>query len=524
MKKEQLFVMWRCVLCLMLVVFMCHRGIGQKAPSRIKYSADYIEGSGGKEAQRMLGHVVFTQDSVIMYCDSAWMYPNNSLEAYSHVHIKQGDSLNLFGDNLKYDGNKKMARLEKNIRLTDKDMTLTTEHMTYDAGKKIATYIDGGTIVSKENVLTSQTGYYYAGGRSLAFKKKVVLTNPRYTVNCDTLNYATGTKIAKFFGPTWIRSNKNSIYCENGFYDTFHDFAQFSKNAVVNTGKQTLQGDSLYYNRKTGFGKALGHVSIKDTSQHLLITGDYSTHNELSNISYVTGHALMRQITKADTLYLHADSLKATAVPDTAAWERKKASSKVELPRDSMPMQRTMYAYHRVKFFQPQVQGKCDSLVYTYQDSTMHMFKSPVLWSTDNQLSGERVELTTGNGEMKQIRMFNSSFIISKEDSLRFNQVKGKNMTGYFTANKLRKVFVQGNGQTIYYAKDKNKITGVNKADCSDLMIFMKDSQVESITLLNKPDGTMYPPLEIDPKELRLKDFKDQTRQRPHDRQDVFVW
>jgi hypothetical protein len=86
MKKEQLFVMWRCVLCLMLVVFMCHRGIGQKAPSRIKYSADYIEGSGGKEAQRMLGHVVFTQDSVIMYCDSAWMYPNNSLEAYTHVH------------------------------------------------------------------------------------------------------------------------------------------------------------------------------------------------------------------------------------------------------------------------------------------------------------------------------------------------------------------------------------------------------------------------------------------------------
>jgi len=120
--------------------------------------------------------------------------------------------------------------------------------------------------------------------------------------------------------------------------------------------------------------------------------------------------------------------------------------------------------------------------------------------------------------------MYSSSFIISKEDSARFNQVKGKNLTGYFKDNKLRKVYVEGNGQTIYYAKEKNKRTGVNKADCSDLLIYLKDNQVESITLLNKPDGTMYPPLELDPKELRLKDFKDLSRYRPNGVNDLFIW
>jgi hypothetical protein len=64
----------------------------------------------------------------------------------------------------------------------------------------------------------------------------------------------------------------------------------------------------------------------------------------------------------------------------------------------------------------------------------------------------------------------------------------------------------------------------VNKADCSDLMIFLTDNKIESITLINKPDGTMYPPREIEPRELRLKDFKDQSVKRPKNRFDLFVW
>jgi lipopolysaccharide export system protein LptA len=504
---------------------------GQQQKKKVKFSADNIEGirKNGMDARHLLGNVVFTQDSVIMYCDSAWLYPDNSLDAYSRVHIKQGDSLNLFGDFLKYDGNKKFARLEKNIRLLDKDMVLVTEHMTYDIGKKTATYIEGGTITSKDNVLTSETGYYFASGKMLAFKRKVVLTNPGYTVNCDTLNYSTTSRTAFFFGPTWIRNKKSTIYCENGFYDTFHDYAQFRKNARINSGHQSLVGDSVYYNHKTGFGKALGHVEVSDTTQHLHITGDYSTHNELNNVSYVTGHALMQQISKKDTLFLHADSLKATAVTDSVRLlelkkQRALRNNNTEIERDSVPMIRIMYAYRKVKFFQPQMQGKCDSLMYTYADSTMHLFRNPVLWSSDNQLTADRIEMTSGNGEIRLMRLFNSAFIISKEDSIRFNQVKGKNMIGYFSGNKLRKVFVEGNGQTIYYAKEKNKLTGVNKADCSDLLIFLKDNQVESITLLNKPDGTMFPHREIAPQELRLKDFKDYSSKRPKNQKDLFVW
>jgi lipopolysaccharide export system protein LptA len=508
--------------------------IGQKEKKKINFSSDVIEGSkpiGGKETRRLLGNVVFTQENVTMYCDSAHLFSDNSLDAFSHVHFKQGDSLNLYGDEMKYDGNKKFARLEKNIRLEDKGMILTTEHMTYAVSEKLATYVDGGVIHSEDNVLTSRTGYYVASTRMMAFKNQVVLTNPKYIMNSDTLDYNTATKTAYFYGPTWIRetNKKNSIYCENGFYDTAHDYARFSKNSKVNSGKQSLQGDSVFYDRTSGFGRAIGNVTLSDTSQHLNVTGDYATNNEIKNISIVTGHALLKQISKKDTLFLHGDTLKVISVLDTIEYKKQMEDRRLKnisggISKDSLPLLRTMYAYHRVKFYKPEVQGRCDSLVYTYYDSTMNMFREPVLWSDKSQLTAGHVQLTMANGEMKLLKMYVNSFIIEQEDSIRFNQIKGKNMIGYFKENKICKVFVEGNGQAIYYTKDKNKLTGVNKSECSDLVVFLENNAVKKITLLNKPDGTLYPPKELDPKDLRLKEFKDHSSLRPKDRNDVFIW
>ena len=115
---------------------------------------------------------------------------------------------------------------------------------------------------------------------------------------------------------------------------------------------------------------------------------------------------------------------------------------------------RVFYAYRKVKFFRTDIQGKCDSLVYSGKDSIMRLFKEPVLWQDKNQLTGEKVEIKTSAGEIKNLFLRNNAFIISKEDSVKFNQIKGKQMTGYFKENKLAKIFVEGNGQTIVYQRE----------------------------------------------------------------------
>jgi hypothetical protein len=109
------------------------------------------------------------------------------------------------------------------------------------------------------------------------------------------------------------------------------------------------------------------------------------------------------------------------------------------------------------------------------------------------------------------------------QDSLRFNQISGKKMTGLFKDNNLYRLDVKGNGQSIYYALNKKqRSVAVNRADCSDLGIKINKNQVKQINLINDPEGTLYPLKDISPKDAKLKGFSWQLNRRPISRNSLF--
>ncbi|MBL0052121.1 MAG: hypothetical protein IPP29_11745 [Bacteroidetes bacterium] len=96
-------------------------------------------------------------------------------------------------------------------------------------------------------------------------------------------------------------------------------------------------------------------------------------------------------------------------------------------------------------------------------------------------------------------------------------------MIGYFENNELHKINVEGNGQTIYYGRNNAKqLIGVNRADCSDLVIHLDSSKVSKIILLNKPEATFYPINELNTSELLLRGFKWRNKERPMKKEDIF--
>lgn len=539
---------------LLLLFLSC--GLGLHAQTRkinLKH-ADKLIGSV-KSFDRLVGNVQFEHEGALMSCDSAHLYKDNSMDAYGNVHMQQGDSLNLWGDVLNYKGNERRADLSgKTIRMTDGDMTLTTDHLVYDLKSKVANYTTNGTIVNKANTLTSQIGAYSADSKTLTFSRKVKLVNPQYTMYCDTLRYLPVSKVAYFYGPTTIvaTNHRNLIYCENGYYDTNNDVCAFNRKAYLITNGQRLRGDSLWYDRKHGIGKAIKNIEIKDTAKHVVIRGDVALYNEINDRSTITGHALFiqanppskkkdstavkndslpdKKITprdslapsvtqQNDSLYLHADTLRSFAVTDSAKMKERQAAG------DSLyEPERIIFAYHHAKFFRTDLQGKCDSLVYTTADSTMRLFKSPIIWSEENQLSADQIDVMTANGAIHQLELRGNSFLVSQDDSIRFNQIKGKTMTGYFKNEELERVYVQGNGQTIYCAREKNVLIGVNKADCANLMIYVKKNKVTSIVFYQKPEAQLYPPDLLPPKESKLKGFDWRDNERPETVEEIFTW
>ena len=123
------------------------------------------------------------------------------------------------------------------------------------------------------------------------------------------------------------------------------------------------------------------------------------------------------------------------------------------------------------------------------------------------------------------MNLYTNSFIVSLEDTGRYNQVKGKNITAYFKDNQMYKMFAEGNGQTIYYARnDKKALIGVNRADCSNILLLVKENKVQKITLINSPEATFYPIEELSLSELLLKGFNWQYADQPQSKADIFIW
>ena len=483
----------------------------QKAKQIEIIQAGSLEGSkiNGEEVRRLVGDVIFKQETTFLYCDSAIFYViTNSIDAYGDVRV-EGEKAKLNGDFLHYEGNTKIAVITgKVVKMTDGKAVLTTDKLNYDLVNDIGEYTTGGKVEDKENVLTSKHGYYYSKDKTVFFKDNVVLTNPKYIMKSDTLKYNSLNETTYFFGPSTIQStDKDSgfIYCEYGWYNTKTEKSYFSNNAYIQSKETKLSGDSLSYDRATGIGKAWKNVNVTDTVQKIIISGEYATLDEKKAESFVTGKSMLTKILDTDSIYLHADTLYAK--------------------QDSATKLKTYFAYYHTRIFKTDLQGQCDSLVYSSKDSTIYFYGTPILWNNKNQLTATLITIKLANNKLQSMNLLANSFITGLEDSLRYNQVKGRNMIGYFVQNKLDHIHVIGNGQTIYYIRNgKKQLTGVNKADCSDMLIYLDSSKVKQISLLNKPDATLYPIKELPPMELRLKDFAWYGELQPKFKEDIFEW
>jgi len=110
--------------------------------------------------QRLLGEVELRQDSVYMYCDSAFIKNDTEVTAQGNVLIQQGDTLNVFADSANYSSLTRHAKLFENVVLLNKNQKLFTDSLLYDMNTKIATYVSGATFTNDTTQLTSQKGYY----------------------------------------------------------------------------------------------------------------------------------------------------------------------------------------------------------------------------------------------------------------------------------------------------------------------------------------------------------------------------
>ncbi len=268
-----------------------------KKEIRIIYS-DLLENetdSLDNRTTKLSGNVELEQDSVLMYCDTAFKQGNNII-AYGNVAIQQNDTLKVFSDSLVYRGETKIADLFGNVVMESNDKKLFTSYLNYELDPKIARYVTGALITQGDTKLVSKRGTFFVQTDEMFFKDSITVYDSTFTLRADTLLYNSETQVVTFLGPTLINQDSNLIYCEEGFYDMDTKLAEFTKNAQYVKGEQKATAEMITYDGSMKEIRLEGDAKFVENDK--LATADIIRYDEDTEDIFLEGNAFFRDSTQ----------------------------------------------------------------------------------------------------------------------------------------------------------------------------------------------------------------------------------
>lgn len=502
--------MTRRFFILVLVMMISSLAFAQKKTNIILERCEELafDKQTGKDCQVLRGDVRFRHEDVLMYCDSAYYYEGtNSFDAFGHVRVVQNAETSMLSDSMFYDGNTTLMRIRGNVELRSGSSSLKTKYLDFYRNQNYGYYFGGGEVYDTDYHLTSYQGYYYTETKSYLFKDSVVLVHPDYTIYADSLRYNQNSSKATLLGPSLIQGKTYNVHTTKGWTYTNSNEGRLYNHSVINYQKgRRMTADSMYFDSKLGKVKAYHEAEVQDSTQKLIIRGEYMECDSTSPAYVlVNGNPYLIDYSDKDSLYMRADTFRYCEIDSTHDEIR---------------------AYNAVRFFRKDLQGKCDSLVYFVQDSMAIMYVDPVIWSEGNQMTGANIiEIYIKDKSPEKIHIPEKAFIISDEGDEQYNQLSGKEANAYISNNKLNRVDLLGEAISLYYSKDeKDLLIGINKAKGSEMSIFLsKKNKLDKIIMTPDSEGVMYPPDKIPEEEKLLKNFSWRINERPKSKEDIII-
>lgn len=473
-----------------------------------------------EEFQIVKGSVKFRQGSMWMFCDSAYYYPQkNSMHAFGHVEMRQGDTLFVYADRLFYDGMVKHATLTSgpsrgNVELKNRTVTLVTDSLDYDLNAQRGWYVTWGRLEDDMNTLTSTYGEYSPSTKEAKFRDDVLLVNRKdgYRLTTNELDYNTATHIADINTLTRIEGANDTIITTRGHYNTATDHAELTARSTIlhrdsSLNVTTLEGDSIIYDKRSRVSKAYmfrdpsrhpAPMVITDTARKVTLIGGYGEYNDSTREAMSTYYPLLLEYSRPDTLFLRADtvlSFMETLVRDTVD----------TVPRDF----HVARAIGRARFFNKDLQGIADTLLMVERDSMLYMMRKPVVWTGERQVYGNRIDVHFNDSTPDWAELPESGMVAEHIAEDFYNQMTGAYMKAYLEDQRLKRLEVDGNVMVIMLPQEKD--SSYNKlvhAESSYLTLDMDSNKVERLKMWPEVSGTVTPMFEVKKSQQYIEGFR----------------
>ncbi len=466
-----------------------------------------------------------------------------------------------------YYADTKDVYFKKNVHLVDPKYDIRNDTLLYNTQTQITSWNSPTNIKSKNGGdIYSATGTYDLKNGKAFFGNRTIIKDSSRTYVADNSAYDEKSGIAQLEGNAIIKDSLNgyTILGNQIYLDKNNNsFLATRKPVLIFKGEGNdstfVAADTLFsgVEKKDSVGKKT--VVSKDTlKKETVVKAKDSPLTKGENASGKENMSLTKKQALADTIVLNKkdsitniDLAKNSKQEDSIIIEKSESLVVIQNSADSItgaakaennPSKkdsltkttviniskdtaiRYFIAFHHVRIFNDSLQSVCDSLYYSSADSIFRLFKEPLVFSSNSQISGDTIYMYTKNKKAERLYVFENGIIINKANEKMYNQFAGRTLNGYFKGGELDYLRAKGSpAESVYYPQDDDSAyVGMNRSKGDVIDVYFLDKAVNKVKFVNNVDGTLFPIRQIPEDQKYLKNYKWLDKRRPKSKLELF--
>lgn len=485
-----------------------------------------------------------------------------------------------------YDSKAKTFTFSDNVNMFTDSVFVKTTNLVYDSARNKASFGFGTDAWSEDNMLSSNAGWYDRNREIFLFRRDVHGMSDTQEGWADSLFYYRSTGDIELLGNAQVTDTTRDMSAVAGrmlYTDSLSRLVMTREPAVIGVVKsETAPPDSVYFGADSIVAQSLMMFQIEDAVKSAAksrledlsvdavqnyrqkaakeaaeaaakaaendpnrpkgskkggadkVDGDVKTPKGGAVDKGIDPNAAAAGLdskpvgtdssaTGLDSLAVGLDSLAVGA--DSLA----SATDSLAVQKDSIPepLDSTKISFitavKNVKLYKSDIQIACDSLAYNDLDSLVRMYERPIVWNESNrQYSADSLFAVLKNQSLQKASLMSNAFIIIKEDTLCYDQIRATEMLAYFdTTGALSRFDAMGDANAIFYLQEDSVYATVNKSEAKMLSAYFKNGDIDRVYYFESAKNDGYPVAQMTSEERVLKGFSWQPELRPSGRQDV---
>lgn len=425
------------------------------------------------------------------------------------------------------------------VELNSDSVVLKSDSLAYWNKERKIDFLGPVKVWQNDAFLSANSGWYYRDKEIYNFDNNAYMLNKDNELWANKIYYEKFGSVAELNDNVQILDTVQSVMMFSDYvkYRGNPASAELRKKPVVayyfveNDQKDTLffAADTIHYKvfakdsaDSATFARSLKRYeqSLRDPIKEMLTKPEVAPRPDKTGKNLKEIDAIKDADAEKEKLLALTDSVKLKNRPLNLPLKDSTAL-KDTIPLKDTTLYRFIDARKNIRFFRSNLQGKCDSMEFNSIDSTIRLYKDPVMWNDNNQFSSDSIQIIISGKKLKKTELMSGAFVAAREDSLHYNQIKATDIVAHFNDGDLTRFDAYGGVTILFFFAEDSILTTMNQKECKYMTTSVKEKRIQVSRCYEDVESNLYPIIDLEPEKKKLKGFRLRFEERPATRFDV---